>query len=130
MREHFAFVCYSRLHFLGALRVGDVGRDATNRVWLPGAVAQKKFRRDVHPFAPIRGHGFLELDRHASFDYLPVIVTNRFGNLWRMNIKVGFAADLITSNKMATLVFAVNQKVPKVKVLDENHSRSVVDDVL
>src|SRR5882762_818598 len=128
--EHFAFVCYSRLHFLGALRVGDVGRDATNRVWLPGAVAQKKFRRDVHPFAPIRGHGFLELDRHASFDYLPVIVTNRFGNLTGVNIEVGLAVDLVASNTVATLKFAVNQKVTKVKILDENHSRSVVDDVL
>ena len=130
LRKQFPFACHGRSHFLGTLRLGDVGRDATNRVWLPYAVAQKKFCRDIHPFAPIRGHGFFELDRHASFDYLPVIVTNRFGNLWRMNIEVGFAADLVASNTMATLIFAVNQKVTKVKILNENDSRSVVDNVL
>jgi hypothetical protein len=37
---------------------------------------------------------------------------------------------LVASNTMATLIFAINQKVTKVKILDENHSRSVVDNVL
>jgi len=70
------------------------------------------------------------LDRHASFDYLPVIVTNRSGDITGQNIEVGFAADLVASNTMATLIFAVNQKVTKVKILDVNHSGSVVDNVL
>src|SRR5258708_8746983 len=116
LREHFAFVCYSRLHFLGALRVGDVGRDATDRGWLPAAVAQQKFRRDIHPFAPIRGHGFREPERHASFDYLAAIVTHRFGDIMGLNIEIGLAVDLVASNTMATLEFAVNQKVTKVKI--------------
>src|ERR1700675_839336 len=34
LREHFPFTCHGRLHFLRALRLGDVGRNATNRVWL------------------------------------------------------------------------------------------------
>jgi hypothetical protein len=44
------------------------------------------------------GHDFLEMDWNAGFDRPAVVCTHRFGYFWRMNVKVGFAADLIAPN--------------------------------
>jgi hypothetical protein len=47
-----------------------------------------------------------------------------------MNVEVGFAADLVTSNLKAAFKLAVNQNETKFKILDENDRRGVVDNVL
>ena len=53
------------------------------------------------------------MDGHAGFDYSPIIVANRLGDIMGQNIKVGFAADLVALNTMTAFKFAVNQKVTK-----------------
>ena len=60
------------------------------------------------------------MDWNTGFDHLPIIGPDRFSNFKGMNVKVGFAADLITPNLMATLEFAVNQNVPEFEILDKN----------
>jgi hypothetical protein len=47
-----------------------------------------------------------------------------------MKVEVGFAADLIALHLKAAFVFAVDQNVTKVEVLDENDGCGVVDDIL
>jgi hypothetical protein len=67
-----------------------------------------------------RGHDFLKLDWNAGFDHSPIIGSDRFSNFIGMNVEVGLAADLITSDMMAMLIFAVNQNVPEFEIFDKN----------
>src|SRR5258705_7168768 len=118
------------LEFFHPFQFRDVRRDATNRVWLARTITEQKFCRDVHTFALKRGHGLLKLDRLAGFNHPSVVRAHRFGDHRRMNLKVGFAADLVALNLMEAFKIAVDPEVTKVDVLYENDSRSVVDNVL
>jgi hypothetical protein len=47
------------------------------------------------------------LDGRARFDHMPIVRPYRFGNIMRMNVKVGFPADFVTLHLMAAFIFAV-----------------------
>jgi hypothetical protein len=48
------------------------------------------------------------VDWNAGFDHLPIIGSDRFGNFRGMNVKVGFAANLVTLNLMPAFKFAIH----------------------
>jgi hypothetical protein len=104
--------------------------DATNRIRLCRAVPQQKFSDDVLSLAPRHWDGFLKLDGRACFDHMPIICPYGFGNLRRMNVKVGFPANLVTLHLVAAFVFAVHENVAKFEVLDENDGCRVVQNIL
>src|SRR5260370_35985197 len=91
------------------LALGDVRRNATDRIWLTGTVAQQKFCRDNPPLSLSRRHGFLKLDRYAGLNHLPIIRAYRLSDIMRMDIEVGFSADLIALHPMAAFLFSSNQ---------------------
>src|SRR5260370_30563954 len=88
--------------------LGDVRRNATDRIRLTGTVAQQKFCRDNPPLFLSRRHGFLKLDRYAGLNHLPIIRLYDFGDVTRVNVIVGFPADLVTLNMESAFIFAVN----------------------
>ena len=65
--------------------------------------------------------GFLELDRYASLNYLPIIVANRFGDIVGQNIEVGFAPDLIALHLIAAFVFAVKVELLSTRFAEPMH---------
>ncbi len=83
------------LQFFRPFQFRDVRRDATNRVRLRCAVPQQEFDNHVLSFALRHRHGFLKLDRCAGSDDMPIVCPHLFGHIRRMNVKVGFPADLV-----------------------------------
>jgi len=53
-------------------------------------------------------YSFLKLDGRARFDHMPIVRPYRFGNIMRMDVKVGFAADLVTLNTKSAFKFVVD----------------------
>ena len=109
-----------------ALHCRNVRRDATNRIRLLHTVPQQKFNHDIMSLARRHRYSFLKLDRRTRFDHAPIVRPHRFGNVMRVNIKVGFPADLVPLNKKSSFIFAVDQNVAKVEILNEYDGRRVI----
>ena len=90
----------------------------------------RNFEDDIISLPLSRRYGFLELDGRAAFDHLPIVRPHSLGNIMRMNIEVGFTADLVARNKMAPFIFAINQYITEFEILHENDGCGVVHDVL
>src|SRR5258708_37066852 len=48
----------------------------------------------------------------------------------RMNIKVGFPADLVAPHLMAPFIFTIHQNVAQVEILNEDDGSSVIQNIL
>ena len=86
----------------------DVRGNSADRVRLIDLITQRKFNNNVVTGARLRWHNFFKLQRSAGFDDLPIVSSQRFGHVRRVNVKVSFASDLIASNLKKALIFAID----------------------
>ena len=125
-------MCQLRLRFLlrffGPFALSDVCGNAADCVRLIRVIAQQKFHDDIKTGASVRRHNFFKLCRCTGFDYSPVICSQCFRDIMRMNFEIGSSSDLIALNVKKAFILAVNQKVAEFKVLYENDCSRVVDD--
>ncbi|HTD17382.1 MAG TPA: hypothetical protein VK673_19505, partial [Chthoniobacterales bacterium] len=65
----------------------DVCGNSADRIRLIDLIAQEKFNDDVVTDACPRWHNFFILQRLTGFDDLPIVSSQRFGHIMRVNIK-------------------------------------------
>ena len=114
---------------LGALAVGDVGRDAAERVGPPVRVEERELDRE--PAAVLdAGRGLLDLEGAHRPHHLAVmgLVDRRGGE--REHVAVGVADDVLAAQAEAALEMVVDEHVAALGVLDVDQRRRVVHDVL
>src|SRR5690349_14845659 len=107
-------------HVLGALAVGDVGRDTADAIRLAGGAAERELERDVRAYAVALGGHLVELHGPILLQDEQVVGAIPVGLLAREDVVVGLADDLLAAQLEELLEPAVDEHVAALDVLRED----------